>query len=76
MFGYVVESIDIPTTANNIDKLQRTLLNGATTTSSFELVRSDASLYYVYRCEYVSNNIGQIELSHLFFDFADAICKN
>lgn len=75
MFAYVVENIDIPSTADNIDRLQRTLLNGATA-SNFVLIQSDAALYYVYRCGYFSNSMGQVELSHLFFDFTDAVYKN
>ena len=76
MFGYVVEIIDIPNTANNIERLQKNLLDEAITPSRFVLVQSDTSLYYVYRCGYVSKTIGQVELSHLFFDFADVVCKN
>jgi len=75
MFGYVVESISISDNAEKIDCLQCTLLTGAVA-SNFVLKNSDNSEYYDYKCDYVSDSIGKIELSHLFFDFSDAICKN
>jgi len=74
MFGYVVQTVVIPNNADEIDRLQGILLKGATA-SEFILKQSDAPQCYVYKCEYVSANIGQVELSHLFFDFADVICK-
>jgi hypothetical protein len=45
------------------------------TAAKFTLKQSDDSQYYVYACEYISIHIGKVELSHLFFDFADAIGK-
>jgi hypothetical protein len=75
MFGYVVRAISISDNACKIDRLQNTLLRGATATS-FILNQNDATLYYVYKCKYESNSIGQVQLSHLFFDFSSAICKN
>ena len=75
MFGYVVESIVIPDNTEKIDCLQFTLLKGAAA-SKFVLNSSDNSKYYEYRCNYDSDNIGKIILSHLFYDFSDVICKN
>ena len=75
MFGYVVESIVIPDNTEKIDCLQCTLLTGAVA-SKFVLHNSDNSQYYDYKCNYVSENIGKIILSHLFFDFSDVICRN
>lgn len=74
MFGYVVQAIDISENADKIDKLQGCLLKGATA-SPFALRQNENSQYYVYACEYGILNIEQIELSHLFFDFANIICK-
>jgi hypothetical protein len=73
MFGYVVQTLDIPNNTDQIDKLQSSLLNEATATK-FVLKQNYDSQSYVYVCEYVSH-IGRIELSHLFFDFANAIRK-
>lgn len=72
MFGYVVQAIDIPENADKIDNLQGSLLKGATA-SPFILKQNENAQYYVYACGYVATDIGQIELSHLFFDFADVI---
>ncbi|MBU7006875.1 hypothetical protein [Phosphitispora fastidiosa] len=74
MFGYVVRAIDITENADKIDKLQGSLLKGATA-SQFTLMQNENSQYYVYACVYVAPDIGQIELNHLFFDFADVICE-
>jgi len=74
MFGYVVQALVIPNNADEIDKLQSSFLKEATA-SNFVLKQSNAPQCYVYKCEYVSTSIGQVELSHLFFDFADVIYK-
>ena len=74
MFGYVVQAIDIPENADKLDKLQSFLLKGAAA-SPFTLRQNENSQYYVYACGYVAPDIGQIELDHLFFDFADVICE-
>lgn len=74
MFGYVVKTTVIPDNVDKIDRLQGTLLKGAKP-SGFTLEQSDAPQCYVYKCKYDSDNIGQVELSHLFFDFVDAIHK-
>ncbi|MEG2012873.1 MAG: hypothetical protein RR063_06670 [Anaerovoracaceae bacterium] len=74
MFGYVVQAIDISENADKIDKLQRYLLKGATA-SPFLLKRNESSQSYVYVCRYVATDLGQIELSHLFFDFTSVICE-
>jgi len=74
MFGYVVKAIGISDNADKIDKLQYSLLKEVTTTR-FVLKQNDDSQYYVCACEYFSAHIGQIELSHLFFNLTDAICK-
>jgi hypothetical protein len=72
IFGYVVRTITIPVNADKIDKLQNTLLKGATA-ANFMLKQNDATHYYVYKCRYDSNSIGQVELSHLFFDFSNVV---
>ncbi len=74
MFGYVVQAIDIPENADKIDKLQGSLLKEAVA-AQFMLRQNESSQCYVYACEYIAADIGRIELSHLFFDFTDAICK-
>ena len=74
MFGYVVQTIDISKNADKIDKLQCSLLEEATA-SPFVLRQNEISQCYVYACEYIAAHIGRIELSHLFFDFTDAICR-
>lgn len=73
MFGHVVRAIAIPVNADKIDKLQKSLLNGATA-SEFFLEQSDTQ-YHIYVCHYVSVSGTQIELRHLFYDFADVINK-
>ena len=75
MFGYVVQTLDISDNADQIDKLQSSLLNEVTTTK-FVLKQTDNLQYYVYSCEYASTHIERIELNHLFFDFAEAIRKD
>jgi len=72
MFGFVVKVIDIPDNTEKIDKLQATLLNEVKTTH-FELKQSDNSQYFLFSCLYQSSYIGQIELMHLFYNFADVI---
>jgi len=72
IFGYVVKTIIIPDSADEIDSLQNSLLKGVTA-SKFVLQQSDTEQYYVYTCQYMSANIGRVELSHLFYNFADAI---
>ncbi|MDR2089531.1 MAG: hypothetical protein LBP73_09270 [Clostridiales Family XIII bacterium] len=74
MFGYVVQTIDISENADKIDKLQGSLLKGATA-SAFTLKQRENSQYYIYACRYVAANTGRTELHHLFFDFANIICK-
>lgn len=74
MFGYVVQAIDISKNADKIEELQGSYLEGATA-SPFMLKRNESPQYYVYACRYDGTGIEQIELSHLFFDFADVICK-
>jgi hypothetical protein len=74
MFGYVVKSIAIPYNADKIDKLQQSLLKEVTATK-FVLKLNGDSQYYVYTCDYSSEDKKQIELSHLFFDFADVIYR-
>jgi hypothetical protein len=74
MFGYLVEIINIPDNTDKISKLQDSLLKEVTV-KEFVLQQNDDSQYYLYLCEYISKYIGQVELSHLFFNLADAICK-
>jgi len=72
MFGYVVRALDISDNAGQIDKLQSYLLKEVMATN-LVLKQNDDPQYCIYVCEYVSTHIGRIELSHLFFNFADAI---
>lgn len=74
MFCYVVKVIDISENADKIDKLQGSTLKGVTA-SPFTLKKNENTQSYVYTCRYVAAGIGQIELNHLFFDFADVICE-
>jgi len=74
MFGYVEKAIDIPCNANKIDKLQSSLLDGLTI-EPFSLIQKEDSQHYVYTCKYTSQHVGNVELSHLFFNFAGAICS-
>lgn len=72
MFGYVVQTIDIPKNTEKIGALQTSLLNGVTV-DSFILVQNEDSQAFVYSCGYASEHIRHIELMHLFFDFTDVI---
>lgn len=74
MFGYVVQAIVIPNNADEIDRLQDTLLKGVTATR-FVLEKNDTDQIFIYKCKYASSSTEHIELSHLFFDFADVICS-
>ena len=72
MIGYVVKDIDIPANATKIDVLQQQLLP-LVFVGNFKQTQTDNSQYCVYACEYKSDHTGLIELTHLFFNFADAI---
>jgi len=74
MFGFVVKVIDIPKNTEKIDTLQPSLLDEVKA-SSFELIQSDNSQYYIYSCIYFTSDIEQIKLTHLFFDFSGVIRK-
>ena len=73
MFGYVVQAIDIPANVSEISALQSCIIKEITV-GNFVLTQED-SQYYVYTCAYDSMHTGRIKLSHLFFDFADVVCK-
>lgn len=74
MFGYVVQAIDIPENAEKLDNLQSSILKEAVA-SQFMLKQNESLQCFVYACNYNAVDIGRVELSHLFFDFTDAICK-
>ena len=74
MFGYVVQAIDIPANAAKIDVLQHQLLQELVI-GKFVLANEEDLQHYVYICEYESTHIGKIELSHLFFNFAEVVCE-
>jgi hypothetical protein len=73
MFAYIVKAINISDVATKISQLQKTLLTDVVATS-FLLAQCDAE-YGEYHCEYSSNNIGVIELRHLFYDFAEVTAE-
>jgi hypothetical protein len=73
MFGYVVRPISIPNCAEEIIKIQKDLL-----CNDFSVIfnpnECEVSLYYVFECRYVyEQSSDEISLSHLFFNFTDAI---
>jgi len=74
MFGYVVKAINIPCNANKIDKLQSSLLADLSA-EKFVFVQNENLQHYVYTCKYTSPHIGNIELTHLFLNFTDAIYR-
>ncbi len=73
MFGYIVKAIDIPQNTIKIEELQNKLLDKVAA-SGFVLENSFDSEYYVYSCQYQSET-DCIELSHLFYNFADVVCS-
>lgn len=73
MFGYIVKAVDIPQNTIKIEELQNKLLDKVNT-SGFVLGNSLDSEYYVYSCQYQSET-DCIELSHLFYNFADVMCS-
>ena len=74
MFGYIVKSIDIVENASKIDALQRCQLTGVSA-SAFVKLESENSRYFLFTCEYFTENTNRIELLHLFYDFADVMEK-
>lgn len=72
MFGYIVKNIDIPNNTIKIEQLQKKFLVDVLS-KAFVLISSENTEFYHYNCIYSSNNIGTIELAHLFFDFSGII---
>jgi hypothetical protein len=73
MFGYIVKTVDIPQNTIKIEELQNRFLDKVAA-SGFVLESNFDSEYYVYSCQYQSEAYC-INLSHLFYNFADVICN-
>jgi hypothetical protein len=71
MLGYIVKAIVVGDNSKEIADIQSQTLTGVES-SQFTLVTSDEE-FYRYSCTYQSEHIGQIELAHLFFDFASVM---
>ena len=72
MFGYVVQAIDIPQNAAEIDGIQRTILKNIPI-GLFSLVQNFETEFFYYSCQY-ETTVGNIDLAHLFFDFSEVVC--
>lgn len=70
MFGFVVNSIEIPQNAVQINAIQAKSLKEFVKTD-MSLLRSDSE-YCLYSSSYCLEN-GQLELRHIFFDFVQII---
>jgi len=72
MLGYVVRSIDVEANSKNIADIQiKTLKEMAV--DAFDLVSKAAEEFYRYFCAYQSEDVGKIDLTHLFYDFSSVV---
>ena len=72
MFGYIVNTVDIPNNVKKIEDLQDRLLPNVAA-GKFVLTDSIDSECYIYSCKYKSTSNCK-ELRHLFYDFSDVMC--
>ena len=68
MFGYVVKAIDVLQNVDEIEKFQKTLLEGVVA-GNMLLIENNGSEHYVCECHYTASE-EPLDLTHLFFDFS------
>ena len=73
MLGYIVKAInDISEHTKNIDNIQRELLVGIQI-GEMQLVSDGMKDFSHYHCTYQANDIEDVKLAHLFYDFSDVM---
>jgi len=75
MLGYIVRAInDISENTKKIDNIQRELLVGVQI-GEMQLVSNGMKDFCRYHCTYQANDIEDVELAHLFYDFSSVMAK-